>query len=290
MSEVSLCIASYQDYEGLYLSTFAALSQLEKSNLTWEIVIVADGGLEAKLERAYPNIRILRYGGGNRLGSPQRSRHEGIRACQYRNVLCIDSHVVISDIEKWVHEHERVDAMLSFPSMVGGSLEMWKLYSSEFDWDGSFWYKNVLYQKKSDEPYRIVETSHSGFMVDKGWYLRSGGYTDLLVGYGGEETFLGLKSWMLGGSNWLIPSVWHSHFQPVGRNEGAEIKEDYKRNFCICAFVFGGQEYLTKAETHYKYKLKLTPEIQKERQKICDGPFEGNLDKLRDYLQKEDIQ
>jgi len=126
-------------------------------------------------------------------------------------------------------------------------------------------------------------------MCSRNWYFQSGGYTDLLVGYGGEETFLGLKSWMFGGQNWLIPSVSHAHYQPKGRNEGAEMKEDYKRNFCICAFVFGGQEYLIKAEAHYKYKLKLTPEIQLERQKICNGPFEGDLNKLRAYLDREGI-
>lgn len=290
MSEVSLCIATFNDPEGCFLSLFSALSQLEKSHLDWEIVIVADGGTEVKYENAHPNVRVLRFGGGNRLGSPQSTRNIGIRACQYRNVLCIDSHVVVSDIEKWVHEHEQLENVgISFPTMVGGSLEMWKLYSSEFDWDGSFWYKNVLYKAKQDEPYRIVETSHSGFMVDRDWYTQSGGYTDLQIGYGGEETFLGLKSWMLGKQNFMIPSVWHSHFQPVGRNQDAEFSDNYKRNFLVAAYVFGGKEYLKKAETHYRSNLKITSEIESERQKICAGPFQGNLDLLRRYLEQNNI-
>lgn len=289
MSEVSYLIATYQNPEGCYLSLFSALEQLEKSDLEWEIIIVADGGTESKYEQAHPNIRVLRYGGGNRLGSPQRTRDTGIKNCRYSNVLCIDSHVIVSDIESWAHEHDRLNATLSFPAMVGGSLEMWKLYGSIFDWD-SFWYKRVLYQPKSEEPYRILETSHSGFMVDRKWYLQSGGYTDLLVGYGGEETFLGLKSWMTGGQNWLIPAVNHAHYQPQGRNQDAELSDNYKRNFCICAYVFGGKEYLIKAESHYKYKIKMTMEIEQERQKICAGPFEGDLDKLRDYLGREGIE
>ena len=289
MAEVSVCIASYLDPEGLYLSTFAALSQLEKSNLDWEIVIVADGGTETKYEHAHPNIRVFRYGGGNRLGSPQRSRDAGIKNCRYSKVLCVDSHVIVSDIEHWTYEHDRLGATISFPSMVGGSLEMWKMYSSVFNWD-SFWYEHVLYKPKSQESYRILETSHSGFMVDRDWYLQSGGYTDLLVGYGGEETFLGLKSWMTGGQNFLIPSVWHSHFQPAGRNQDAELSENYKRNFCICGYIFGGKDYLKKAEEHYKYHLKITNEIEAERQKICDGPFKGDLNLLRTYLQQEGIE
>jgi glycosyltransferase involved in cell wall biosynthesis len=289
VSEVSLCIATYNNPEGCYLTLFAALEQLQKSQLDWEIVIVADGGTEYKYEQAHSNIRVFRYGGGNRLGSPQRTRDIGIKNCRYSNVLCVDSHVIISDIQSWVHEHKRLNAALSFPAMVGGSLEMWKLYGSVFDWD-SFWYKHVLYKPKQEEPYRILETSHSGFMVDRDWYLESGGYTDLQVGYGGEETFLGMKAWMTGRQNWLIPSVNHAHYQPQGRNQDAELTDNYKRNFLVAAYVFGGHEYLTKVQAHYKCPLKITMEIEKERQKICAGPFQGDLNLLRDYLTREGIE
>ena len=288
--DCSVLIATHANPEGLYLSVFAALAQLERSSLNWEIVIAADGGDPSKWEQAHPNIRCIRLTGMNRTGSPQGTRDAGIRAAKYRNVLCIDSHVIVSDIEKWVVEHERVGATLSFPAMAGGSSEMWRMYGSVFDWNGSFWYKHVLYEPKSLEPYRILETSHSGFMVDRDWYVKTGGYTNLLVGYGGEETQLGLKSWMTGGQNWMIPSVWHAHYQPVGRNEGAEHSDNYKRNFMICSYVFGGQEYLNKTESFYRGKLKITPEIEKERQYICSFPFNGNLDFLRFYLDREGIE
>lgn len=287
--QVSLMIGTYNNPEGLYLSLFSALSQFENSDLDWEIVICADGGTEVKYEKAHPNIKVLRFGGGNRLGSPQATRNAGIRGCSYRNVLCIDSHVVISDIRKWVSEHERLGAAISFPAMVGGSHEMWKLYGSVFDWDASFWYKHVLYSPLKSEPYRILQTSHSGFMVDRDWYIKSGGYTDLQVGYGGEETFLGLKAWMLGRENWMIPSVWHAHYQPAGRNPNADLTENYKRNFMIAAYVMGGIEYLRKTEAHYRGSLKITPEIEFERVRMCAGPYHGDLDLLRTYLKHQGI-
>ena len=289
-NQVSVMIATHNNPEGLYLSVFAALEQLEKSNLEWEIVICADGGSDVKWEQAHSSIRCLRYGGGNRLGSPQATRDAGIRGCNYKNVLCIDSHVIVSDIATWVDEHERLKAAISFPAMAGGGLEMWKLYGSIFDWDASFWYKHVLYDPKFFKPYRILQTSHSGFMVDRNWYLESGGYTSLQIGYGGEETLLGVKAWMLGRQNWMIPSVWHAHYQPPSRNEGAEYTDNYKRNFCLAAYIFGGSDYLQKAESHYRYKLKITSDIEAERARICAGPFKGNLDMLRAYLQKEGIE
>lgn len=287
--QVSFCIATFNNPEGLYLTLFAALEQLEKSDLEWEIVVCADAGTEVKFEKAHPNVSVYRYGGGNRLGSPQACRDKGIRHSRYRNVLCVDSHVVVSDIGKWVAEHERLNAAISFPAMVGGSHEMWKLYGSVFDWDASFWYKHVLYEPKKTEPYMILQTSHSGFMVDRNWYVSEGGYTDLQVGYGGEETFLGLKAWMTGRENWMIPFVWHAHYQPAGRNDGADLTENYKRNFMIAAYVFGGVEYLKKAESHYRGSLKMTPEIERERERICKGPFRGDLNLLRTYLQREGI-
>lgn len=290
MSAISIVIATHLDSEGLYLSVFAALEQLEKTDLEWEIVICADGGDPNKWEQAHDNIRCIRLTGGNRTGSPQGTRDIGIREAKYKNVMCIDSHVIVSDIKKWVLEHERLNAALSFPAMVGGSSEMWKMYGSIFDWDGSFWYKHVLYKPESREPYRILETSHSGFMVDRDFYISNGGYTNLQVGYGGEETFLGLKAWMLGRENWLIPQIWHAHYQPAGRNEGAESQPNYRKNFMLAAYVFGGQKYLEKAESYYRDKLQITPEIQKERLRICAGPFNGNLDKLRNYCEQEKIQ
>src|SRR5579859_2110097 len=176
MNQVSVMVASHFNPEGAYLTTFALLEQLENSNLEWEIVLVFDGGDPCKWEQAHPNIRVLRLTGSNRTGSPQGTRDAGIRVCRYPNVLCVDSHVVVFGISEWVKQHVQLNATLSFPAMIGGSSEMWKMYGSVFDWEGSFWYKHVLYQPKQWEPYKIVETSHSGFMVSRPWYLESGGY------------------------------------------------------------------------------------------------------------------
>lgn len=288
--EVTYCIATHQNPEGLYLSVFSALAQLEKSNLDFEILIVADGGEATKYEQAHPNIRCIRLCGQNRTGSPQGTRDIGIRNAKYKNVLCIDSHVVVSDIQKWVEEHERLGAGLSFPAMRGASSEYWTLYGSLFDWDRSFWNTRVIYEPKSQSPYRIVQASHSSFMLDRQSYIDFGGYTNLQVGYGGEETFLALKFWMLGKQNWMIPKVWHAHYQPSGRNEGAELQPNYRRNFMLAAYVLGGQKYLEKVESHYKDKLHITPDIQRERVKIGTGPFQGNLDTFREYCKDQGIE
>jgi len=292
--EVSLMIGAHADEEGAYLSLFAAIQQLEKSNLTWEIVMVFDGGTPAKYEKAHPNIRVLRYGGGNRLGSPQATRDAGIRACQYRNVLCIDSHVIISDIEKWVLEHERLNAAISFPGMVGTSLEMFRIFGgNKMDWEGSFW--NVLtYPEPPNQKYEsfmVCQCAHSAFIVDRNWYLQDGGYTMEQKGYGGEEVWLALLAWMMGREVWFIPQVNHAHFMPASRNEGAGQKDDFARNFLLCAYVFGGQKYLDIVKNSFAWAkpLVINPEIARLREKICKGPFRGDLDLLRAYFNQNGV-
>lgn len=293
MPNVSLMIATHFNPEGLYLSTFAALEQLEKSDLEWEIVICADGGTDIKWEQAHPNIRVLRYGGGNKLGSPQATRDAGIRNCRYQNVLCIDSHVIVSDIKKWVVEHERLKTAISFPAMVGTSSEMFKIYGNKMDFDGKFW--NILTYSQPPagrfEPFKVCQCAHSGFMVDRSWYLSSGGYTMEQKGYGGEEPWLALLAWMLGREVWFIPSVWHAHYMLIGRNDGAGDTDNFARNFMIAAYVMGGLDYLMKVQSNFPWAkpLQINPEIQRLRNQVCAGPFRGNLDMLRKYFEIEKV-
>jgi hypothetical protein len=293
MSQVSYCIATHNNPEGLYLSVFAALEQFEKSKLDWEIVLVCDGGTPVKYEQAHPNIRCLRLTGANQKGSPQGTRDVGIRMSKYTNVLCIDSHVIVSDIEKWVHEHERLGAAISFPAMVGTSAEMFKIYGNKMDFDGQFW--NILtYSQPPEgrfEPFMVCQCAHSGFMVDRAWYQESGGYTMEQRGYGGEEPYLALLAWMLGRKVWFLPQIWHAHYMPMGRNDGAGESNGFAWNFMLCAYVFGGQKYLEKIQNNFAWAppLKITPEIQRLRNKICAGPFNGNLDALRNYFKQEKV-
>lgn len=289
--EVSLVIATHCNPEGLYLSVFSALNQLEKSDLNFEILIVADGGEPWKYEQAHENIRCLRLTGQNCTGSPQGTRDIGIRNAKYKNVLCIDSHVIISDIEKWVSEHMRLNAAISFPAMVGVGAEMFKIYGNQMDFDGCFWNVLTYSQPKSWEPFRVCQCAHSALLIDRDWYLYSGGYTLEQRGYGAEEPWLALLAWMMGREVWLCPQIWHAHFMPVGRNDGAGQTNDFARNFMICAYVFGGIGYLEKIQRNFSWAptLKITPEIQKLRTKVCSGPFHGDLDALRAYFKKEKV-
>jgi hypothetical protein len=277
---LSIVVATYHDPLGLYLTVFSVLQQLYASNIhEWEVLIVADAGTEYKWEKL-PNVRCLRLTGGNRTGSPQGTRDAGIRAAKYSTVLCIESHVVVFNIQLWLDMHltDCGNPALSFPARIGEGPEMFNVFGSTTNWDGNLWYGKHLYTP-SDAPHRIVQFGHSAFMVNREWYVDCGGYTDLQKSWGGEEPFLCLKAWMLGNSCWMIPQIKHAHYLTPGAHGDAMHSEAFKRNFDVVRYVIAGEVGT----------LKLTPELVAERQRICSGPFGGDLNKLKAYFQQEGI-
>lgn len=275
---ISLVVATYNDEEGCYLSAFAAKAQLDKSNLEYEIIIVADAGTTTKWEHI-PNFRCLRLTGNSRSGSPQGTRDAGIRASKFRNVCVIESHVILSDIVHFVEEHIRVKSSLSFCPRIGEGPEMFSVFGSETDWDGSLWYKRHLYAGCSPKPFQTAQFGHSSLVVDRDFYIANGGYTNLLKGWGHEEQHLCLRTWMLGGTCWMIPTVWQAHFLSVGAHADSLASEQFEKNAKIVKFVLTGE----------RNNLFLTPEILAERNRICQGPFGGDIQKLRNYFKEHGV-
>jgi hypothetical protein len=116
-------------------------------------------------------------------------------------------------------------------------------------------------------------------MISKADYLAVGGYTDLLVGYGGEEPLLCLKFWMMGRICWQVPSVAHYHFLSDHGMGGAMLSDQYQKNFAITKYVLTGKSD----------GLQVTPAMRAERQRIESGTFKGDINLLHAYMQREGI-
>jgi hypothetical protein len=271
---LSIVVATHQDPLGLYMTVMALLQQLATFKEDWEIVIAADGGSGMKWEKI-PNVRCLRI----QTGSPQGTRDAGIRSAIFDTVLCLESHVIVSDIKAFCAEHRRLGGIMTFPARVAEGSEMYNVFGSETDFDGNLWIKKTLYNPK-EYPYRVPQFGHSCFMINRHEYIETGGYTDLLKGWGYEEPFLCLKFWMLGKVCWQVPYVWHAHFL-ADRGAGvAMASEQFQENAKIMRYVIAGKQ---------SPGFIITPAISAERTKICSGPFNGNLEKLKEYFLKEGI-
>lgn len=271
---ISVVITSHHDEEGLYLTYWAAKRQLEM--VSHEFIIVADGGTPVKWEkqeatRCYRGV----------YGSPQASRDYGIRHAKGDHVVVLESHVVVSDIVTLVRDHTEAGATITFPIRIAEGPEQFNVYGQHTDWDGNLWHKQLIYRQIDPyTPYRTSQFGNSCFVIDRFWYIRNGGYTDLMKGWGGEEPFICLKAWMLGGSCWQTPLVWHAHHLSIGAHGDSMASADYAKNFAILKYVITGK--VTPG-------FVPSPEVEQERQRICAGPFAGDVARLREYFRSKDI-
>jgi Glycosyl transferase family 2 len=263
---LSVVITTHHDPATCYLTVAAVEAQLNERGLDYEVIVVADGGTETKWENQ--GVTCLRVS----TGSPQGSRDVGIKAAKYPSVLVLESHVVVSNIPAFLLEHERLGSTITFPIRTAEGPEMFDIYAHETNWDGDLWYKRVIYSPIRKVNYRVAQFGHSCFLIDRKWYLESGGYTELLTGWGGEEPLLCLKAWMLGRECWQIPTVWHAHYLMPGAHQD---KPDLAKNLAIVGYVIAGRK---------KSGLTITPAMEAERRKICAGPLAGDLNRLRSHL------
>jgi hypothetical protein len=266
---LSVVITTYRDELGCYLTAFSVKAQLEAQNLSHEIIVVADGGTEQKWENA--GIRCLR----GSFGSPQASRDAGIRAARSNDVLVLESHVIVSDIGLLLAQHRGLGGALTFPRRVAEGPEMFDVHGHETDWEGNLWYKRLVYQPFQNSPYRVAQFGNSCFIADRDWYVGTGGYTDLLAGWGGEESFLCLKVWMLGRECWLVPGVWHAHYLTPGAHDAEILDGGNDRNFRVAGYVLDGRDP----------GFPVTDAMRAERARICAGPMGGGINRLRSHLQ-----
>lgn len=283
--DLSVVVASHANPQGLYLTVFALIQQLSCLHMDWEIIIAADGGTPTKYENL-PNVKCLRI----QTGSPQGTRDAGIRAASAATVLVVEDHVIVFDIGRLLEAYKGVNvtrdgrvAML-FPARVAEGSELFNVYGNETDWDGNLWFKRTLYQPKSSEHlYPVPQFGHSCFLLNRQAYLDTGGYTNILIGWGGEEPLLCLKFWMLGWECWQTLYPAHAHFL-ADRGAGvAMASEQYKKNFDMVEYVIAGRI------PERGRLLMLTPQIIAERQRIINGPYGGDLNKLREYFKTQGI-
>lgn len=270
---LSIVVATHQDPLGLYLTVYALHQQLQTFPDEWEIIIAADGGSPVKWEKLH-NTRCLRI----MTGSPQGTRDAGIRSAKYPVVLCVESHVVVADIKHWLTEHVAKQAAISFPARVGETNELFTVSNTETNWDGDLWIKKHFNDCVQDA-HRVVQFGHAAFMLDRNFYLSSGGYSLDQKGFGGEEPYLCLKTWMLGKECWVFPDIWMAHYLKPGAHAGCRESSDFLRNTQIVKYVINGD----------RGSLTLTPSLLAERQRVVSGPFGGNLEKLKQHLREQGV-
>lgn len=300
---VSVVIPHKGDVEGAYLTAAAASVQLEASGLEHEIIFVADNPNAPSNAPCSPRFPSQAYTVS--CGSPQGARDYGIKRAASRYVFCLDSHVVCSDgffqMAKALMYTEK--PALVFPGMAMHSREQ-KYWGFRLDLN-TFW--NAGYHIEPSPKihtsglamhhYEIQNCGHGAFLVDRDVYLKTGGYCLEQRGWGGEETFLNLKMWMLGYKCFMLPQYFHWHYMDPARNTAARISEGFKDNFAIAVYAIGGQRVMERVYRHFDKTLpwrnqreaEIAKRATSEREKILAGPYGGDFEKLQRYFAENDV-
>ena|SRR5690242_19445820 len=100
------------------------------------------------------------------------------------------------------------------------------VFASHFYVDGYLWTKKTLLEPPSSGPFKVATHPHGAFAVRRDSFLKAGGYWRELHGFGGEETQLCLKFWLMGMTCWATPRVYHWHWLPAGGRRGSETFRD----------------------------------------------------------------
>jgi GT2 family glycosyltransferase len=306
--DISVVIPSHRDPAGLYFTFAAAAADLEHSSLHWEIIAVVDGEYHetAKSLKAHQGCRIIK----GEFGSPQASRHAGAEVGKGEFIFFLDSHVVPCRdfFLRMMHTARETRAAMVFsPHCTWARGQMG--YGYGVDWCGNLWAKDHQTEPTESVPYRVAMMGHGAICVDREKYFAAGGYWLEQRGWGGEENHLALKLWMLGQECWVEPRVYHWHYMANRRGEAVFRTLEHVRNFLISAYALGGQRYLDRVYLNYTLGANAVPAGQRpeaqdpygvlyraapaeaavERQRIFDGPFGGDLDKLREFFRHENI-
>ncbi len=318
--DISVVIPSRDDPAGLYFTFAAASAELEYSGLYSEIIAVVDGEWHetARAMRQHQACRVV----NGVFGSPQHARHFGAEQASGKYVFFLDSHVVpCRDFFRcMVNTAEETGAAIVYSPHATWARGVMG-YGYGVDWCGNLWSKDHQTEplvmlngvtQKSVTPYRVAMMGHGGICVNREKYFAAGGYWLAQTGWGGEESHLSLKLWMLGHETWVDPRIYHWHYMAHRRGEEIFVDREHVRNFLISAYALGGEKYLNRC--FFKYTMArnvhATPEAARnvpaidpyrdlyeaapmeaaeERARICAGPFGGDLDKLRAFFRQNEI-
>lgn len=293
---ISVVIPTHKDPEGAYLTAAAAFTQLEKLDQQFEIIFAVDLGPDEEFQHIgeFSNSGAIYV----RHGSPQGARHEGILKAKGSKVFCLDSHVICSqDFFKDALDTMATTGAALVLSPLGFRNRNAVAYGYALSWQTDFWNGGYHNNPHKKEAYRISCCGHGAFLLDRDIYMATGGYTLEQKGWGGEETFLNMKMWMLGYTCWILPQHYHWHYMAPQRNNGKTRTDIFAMNFCIAAEAIGGHAVLENVFEYYKKPQpgikdswhEIVARAKTERERIERGPYKGNLRVLLDFFKKEGI-
>lgn len=253
--DISIVIPHRGPEIGLWLTVNSCHIELETSGLTYEFIIVHNGE-KSDIKTGHDLKRIKDYLG--KTGcladfihveeplSPPSARQLGAEAANGDYLFFFDNHCMVTHgffnraIETM--KNTGADLLHCVTRLFQGGDDFFE-YRLSLSKD--FWSAGPYPDPQYSHPYRIAIGGHGAFAIKRRTFEEVGGYWQGFVGYGGEESYLDLKLWLLGKTVWIDPGLLHYHWGGA-RTYDRHFTDDFFRNMMMCANIIGGQEWMDK--------------------------------------------
>jgi hypothetical protein len=218
MTELTIGMATYDDFDGVYFSVQDLRLHHDMENV--EILVVDNFGCDTTAafvaSTGLQQVRYIRYTEKGGTAAPRQKVFEEARG---QAVLCMDSHVLfapgaIARLKQFYREHPETMDLYQGP-MVDDALET---LSSHFDpvWGSGMYGKwGTDPRVKGDQPFEIGMQGLGSFSCRKEAWL---GFNPAFRGFGGEEYYIHEKFRQAGRRCWCLP--WLRWLHRFGRPKG----------------------------------------------------------------------
>ncbi|MEI7687597.1 MAG: glycosyltransferase, partial [Planctomycetota bacterium] len=234
MLELTIGMAVYQDFDGVYFTTQALRLYQEMSNV--EILIVDNFGCDttaAMVAACGPksNVRYVRYTEKGGTAAPRQKIFEEARGSA---VLCVDSHIllapgVVEKLKAFYREHPASNDLYQGPLVHDDFMR-----STHFqpEWGGQM-FGRWGYDARCErgEPFEIPMQGLGAFSCRKSAWL---GFNPRFRGFGGEEFYIHEKFRQAGRACYCLP--WLGWMHRFGRPNGVPYhltNEDKLWNYLV---------------------------------------------------------
>jgi glycosyltransferase involved in cell wall biosynthesis len=284
----------------LWYTVASAISSLEVCGEPYEILVILNGEhpQQASLMHQADSIKAIYC--GKEIDSPQAARHLGFQKAKGDVLFSLDAHIIVPTN----FFRQILDDMKDTGADFMGAAHRFLLpnsYGNRVDWGAYLWGgESIFVPPRGDKPFKTALHPHGAFAITREAYFDVGGYWLGLHGFGGEESQLCFKLWLMGRTCWATPRTHHWHWlSPMDRrNRGVFEDENFVRNFLIVAAAYSDEKQVRDSydgmlNFHWgnlsKFPMAVQdalcdPEVKKEREFIAENGKYKNLMELREMF------
>lgn len=258
MASLSIVIPHRGNLFGLWATIHACEAELERTEHTYEYVIVSNGDpIDDDLNTVLGELNRtgrLQHVHFDEALTPPVARQRGAEAAKHDLLCFFDNHCIPGRqyFDRAALDMEKLgpDAILHSTTVFHSG--QGKHYEYALRLNYNFWGQSKQMPYRAFKPYKIGAGGHGGFVATKSLWMDIGGYgpDSLFHGYGGEELSFDLRAWRWGKQVFIDPLLLHFHY-PGSRGYVRHYSDDYYTNMMVSAFVVGGEPWLWKTANSF---------------------------------------